>query len=391
MSQHDEINIAALYNGEPAGTPQQEAAKLAMQRERRANLPKFKLAPGERFYIPREKLIETQKAYYQILDDQRKGTVNASEDMRSYMESVLFEAYCGEIEKLQEEYSIDGLHKDYIHAIKKDMMTPCLERKGFFRRKKPNYALKLCQKEAALESEVDNSTYRETIARQEIVLYGAFEAVFEELEETTLASVRKKKRYEINAILQGIQDAYEQRNFEQLSECISALEIFVPQAVLWKKRRAEIYEHIGRLIDCCVREQKHEIEERKARTSDITVLRYIAEILKCKRGVPELPAPQPEAPEEPVPPDYDSQSSEGYFVSPEEADELEAAMLDALYSNELDELYELEDEFDESGEAENEESEEDEGQQIEMDLTDDVSEGEGESEELEADELEDGE
>ncbi len=363
MSQHDEANIAAIYNGEPAGTPQQEAAKLAMQRERRANLPKFKLAEGERLYIPRDKLIETNRAYFKMFDEMKAGTVNAAEEAKSFMESVLFEAYRGEINKLQEDYSVSEIHNDCVHEIKKELMAPGYVRKGIFRRRKPNYALRLCQKEAELESEVGNAVYRENIAKQEVFLYGAFDAIFEELEDVILTCVRRKNRGEFKAFLEGIQDAYNQRDFEMLENLIKALEVYVCEMVRWKRRRAEIFGLIDRLKENCKREQDREIEERKARTSDITVLRFIAEILKGKRGVPELPPPQPEQPQEqapedyPIPECYDSQSSEEYFVSDD--------MLDDLYGAELDALYELEDELDELEETENEKSEEEQLKEIE--------------------------
>lgn len=350
MSQHDEVNIAAIFNGEPSGTPEQEAAKLAMQRERRANLPKLQLAEGERLYIPREKLVETHRAYYSIFDEQQKGTLNASEEIKSYMDSVIFESYRSEIDKMQSDYSDEGLREDYVHAIKKQMTTPDYERRGLFRRKRPNYAMILCQKKAELESDIHQSKIREDIDKQERFLYGAFEAVFDELEEITYMSARRKKRGELETILDAIQDAHKQCNFETLEKLIGELDDSIRESVRWKKRRIEVWGLIGRLTECCEREIKCDKEKRKARVSDKTVLRLIAEILKGKRGVPELPAPQPEATERPVPEDYpvpdscDSQSVEEYFVSPDEAEEIESDMFGELYGAELDELYELEDE-----------------------------------------------
>ena len=181
-------------------------------------------------------------------------------------------------------------------------------------------------------------------------MYGAFEAVFDELEEITYMSARRKKRGELETILDAIQDAHKQCNFETLEKLIGELDDSIRESVRWKKRRIEVWGLIGRLTECCEREIKCDKEKRKARVSDKTVLRLIAEILKGKRGVPELPAPQPEATERPVPEDYpvpdscDSQSVEEYFVSPDEAEEIESDMFGELYGAELDELYELEDE-----------------------------------------------
>jgi len=350
MSQHDEVNIAAIYNGEPAGTPEQEAAKLAMQRERRANLPKLELAEGERLYIPREKLIETHRAYYSIFDEQQKGTLNASEEVKSYMDSVIFEAYRSEIAKLQSDYSDEGMREDYVHKIKTQMTTPDYERRGLLRRKKPNYAWILCQKQAELERDIEHAKIRDKIDNQERFLYGAFEAVFDELEEAAYMSVHRKRRGELETILDAIRGAHAQCNFEMLEKLIDELGYLISESVRWKKRRMEVWKLIGKLTECCEREVKREIEKRKVRISDKMVLCLIAEILKRKHGVPELSAPQPEATEKPVPEDFpapdicDSQSNEEYIVSPDEADELESDMFDEIYGAELDELYELEDE-----------------------------------------------
>ena len=373
----DEIEMnTSIYNGEFInGSPEQEEAKRAARRERRANLPKFRLAEGERFYIPREKVIEAQRAYFLMLDEMKKGTVNADEEMRSFMESVLFESYKGEIYKLQEDYSIEGIHNDYVHAIKKGMTTPAMERSGLFRRRKPNYALRLCQKEAELEREMENAKHREDIARQEIFLYGeevdTFEAVFDELKSTTLEGARKKGSEALVAALIGIQDAYEQCSIKMLVKMIDVLEVYISEYVRGRKRRKTAYGLTERLVEC----GKSEIEGRKARTSDITILRLISEILKHKRGVPELTAPQPEAGEAKapwsicnmdlqVPEAYESQNASMYFVPPDEVRQHFASGQSETFEEiegesgaELNELYEIEDEFYDDDDEEPEENE----------------------------------
>ncbi len=365
----DEINMnTSIYNGEfISGSPEQEEAKRAAQRERRAILPKFELAEGERFYIPREKIVETQRAYFLMFDEMKHGTVNVDEEIRSFMESVIFEAYKGEIYKLQDDYSIEGIHKDCVHALKKGMTTPGFERKGLLRRKKPNYALRLCQKEAELETERENATHREDIARQEIFLYGeevdTFEAVFDDLKSITLESVRKKGSEELVAALTGIQDAYEQCSIKMLVKMIEVLEVYISEYVRGRKRRKTAYELTERLIEC----GKCEIEERRARTSDITVLRLISEILKPKRGAGELPAPRSDTNEEAkatwsicnidvqVPECNESQNA-GMFFVPQTEERQPTETFEEIEDEdgaELDELYELESEFyddEESGE-----------------------------------------
>lgn len=376
----DEINMnTSIYNGEPInGSPEQEEAKRAARRERLANLPKFRLAKGERFYIPRDKLKETHRAYFAMFDEMKKGTVNVEEETRSLMGSVIFEAYKGEIYKLQEDYSIEGIHNDYVHAIKKSMTTPGRERKGLFRRRKPNYALRLCQKEAELETERENATHREDIARQEIFLYSeefnTFEAVFDELKSTTSESVRKKGSERLVAAFIGIQDAYKQCSIKMLVKMIGALKVYISEYVRGRKRRKTAYELTERLVEC----GKSEIEVRKARTSDINVLRLISEILKRRRGVPELTAPQFETDEEAkapwsicnmdgqAPECCESQNAGMFFVPQDEVRQHFASDSTETFEEtgdaggaELDELYELESEnYDDEDEEPDENDEE---------------------------------
>ncbi|MDE5722187.1 MAG: hypothetical protein K2I30_05565 [Clostridia bacterium] len=382
--QHDEAKITSIYNGEPAGTPQQEAAKLAIQRERRANLPKFELAEGERFYIPREKLIETYRAYYEMLDDMNNGTVNAGEEMRSLMESVLYESYKSEITELQKRYSISGRQSDYVHIINEHEMTPdyVVERrgKGLFKRKitTPNTAMLLCMKEAELERETEYAVRRENIARLELFLYGdaeeyieTFEEIYEVLKATTLNSVRKKKAEILKSALKNIQTTYERKDFKTLFKLKDELVETVSTSVRGKKCRNAAYELTERLIECC----RREIEDRKARTSDITVLRLISEILKCKRGVPELAAPQLEADMEEnapwaicnmdvqAPECYESTNAEELFVPPEEIEDEDGAELNELYeleSEDYDKDEEPEDDGTELDELEQQDSDDDE-------------------------------
>lgn len=369
----DEINMnTSIYNGEPVnGSPEQEEARRAARRERRAKLPKFELAPGERFYIPREELVKINREYFNMFDEMKRGTVNVEEGARSFMESVIFISYSSEIYKLQEEHSEEGIHRECVNDIKRDIMTPGYVRKGLFRRRKPNYALRLCKQQAEIECEVKNAVYRSEISQQEKYLYGAFEAFFEELKETTLEGVRRKERDQFLAVFSGILDAHEQKNFKMLVYLIKSLDRWITERVRGKRRRQEAYMLLDRILEYC----EYEIKEQETRTSDITVLRLIAEILKGK-PVLKLPAPRPEG--YPIPECYESQNCAEHFITPDESSELEAAILEELNGAELDELYELENELDELEEAESAEPEENT-----------VIENEAESEESEADELED--
>lgn len=233
------------------------------------------------------------------------------------------------------------------------------------------HILRLCQKEAELETERENATHREDIARQEIFLYGeevdTFEAVFDDLKSTTLESVRKKGSEALVAALTGIQDAYDQCSIKMLLKMIDILKVYISEFVRGRKRRRTAYELTERLIEC----GKCEIEARKSRKSDITVLRLISEILKRKLGVPELTAPLIEENAEKTMwsicnmegqrHEYSESQNAGMFFVPQNEERQHFANeptetfeeIEGEDGAELDELYELESEFyddEESGE-----------------------------------------
>ena len=179
---HDEINIAAIYNGEPAGTPEQEAAKRAVQREQRANLPKFKLQDGEKFYITREKVTETIQAYSSLIDTVKSGFAGAPEELRSLMESVVTVSYKSEVEKQQEQGADAAVNSEIIKQLKQQYLAADYDKRWIFGRKKPNRALQQCMRQARAEANLEFASRDAEIAEKERFVYGIPEAP-EEVEE----------------------------------------------------------------------------------------------------------------------------------------------------------------------------------------------------------------
>lgn len=209
--QHNEMND--IYSGETQEVQEvhaQNPAELAAQFMRRQNLPKFKLGENEDFYIPREKLADINRTYFQMLDDMQEGFSITPEALRSYMESVVFASYRGTIEEIQRKGEIDGIHKKEVYNAKLTQMTPAYVRRWYQFKSRPNLAMSLCLKEAELEAEIENSIYREQIAKQELILYGEPDTNDEQSEENyvqknvqelfdtfidTLVPKRKRKRF----------------------------------------------------------------------------------------------------------------------------------------------------------------------------------------------------
>lgn len=74
--------------------------------KRRESLPKFTLGKYEGFNISREDITKINDSYRRILDDMEAGGY-IPEELRSYMESVIFVSYVNEIEKKQRENYLD--------------------------------------------------------------------------------------------------------------------------------------------------------------------------------------------------------------------------------------------------------------------------------------------
>lgn len=171
--QSEELNTISIYSGDPANeSPEQQIAKERQQRAIQAKLPKFELEPNESFCIPREKIVELNIIYFGMLDDMEGGFKLANQNMRSYMESVVFESYKSELEKLQSEHAIEQQHKDSVYLYKKRMLKADDEKRWRFSREKPNYIKRLLLREAKIEAEMKLAEYRAEILKQEEFLYG---------------------------------------------------------------------------------------------------------------------------------------------------------------------------------------------------------------------------
>lgn len=198
--QPNEMNdTISIYSGDPANeSPEQQIAKAKQQRDIQARLPKFELAEGERFYVSREKIVELNQIYFEMLDDMSAGFKLANQNMRSFMESVVFESYKNEIESLQCEHSIEGKHKDEVYLYTKFYLQPEDEKRWIFGKKKPNYVKQLLLRMANIEAQRRLGKYRSDIAEQEEFIYGAPEAP-EELKELfnlivdEISPLRKKR------------------------------------------------------------------------------------------------------------------------------------------------------------------------------------------------------
>ncbi|MBD5585518.1 MAG: hypothetical protein HDQ88_10580, partial [Clostridia bacterium] len=138
-----EQQLDFMYNGEPVKTPEQEALKRELQRLRRAQLPKFELGEDEEFYLSREEVQTINNTYFTMLDEYKSSLLIMPEEMRSYVESVIFASYKSDIKNKQRDKSIAGERKIKVYELKRELMTPAHYKKHRFSRKLiPNYPMR---------------------------------------------------------------------------------------------------------------------------------------------------------------------------------------------------------------------------------------------------------
>lgn len=84
-------------------------AAQSVVRPRKKDLPKFKLGKGDDFYITLPQLSALNERYYKLLSDMQdaESVINPPE-LRSFMESVVYESYIAEISRMQRNNKLDG-------------------------------------------------------------------------------------------------------------------------------------------------------------------------------------------------------------------------------------------------------------------------------------------
>lgn len=196
--QPEELNTISIYSGDPANeSPERQIAKERQQRAIQAKLPKFELEPNESFCIPREKIVELHDIYLEMLDNMAGGFKLASQDMRSYMESVVFESYKSELEALQREGAIEARNKNLIYTYKSQFLQ-ANDVKRRFQKAKPNYVKRLMLKAAEIEADMNLAKYRAEISAQEEFLYGEPEGLNDMFELIVDEISPKRKKHFIN-------------------------------------------------------------------------------------------------------------------------------------------------------------------------------------------------
>lgn len=187
------VNSIQVYSGDPAnGSPEQHAELAAKQKAIQARLPKFRLEEGEEFHISESELMAINEDYFQMLDSMKEGFNITGQEMRSYMESVIFASYRSKIEKIQREAEEKSYRDRYVHTLTSEKLEPGYEHRRF-RRKRPNYPLQLCMEESEIEALIELAKISDDIARQKEFVYGGSDRA-EEVTDLILSSIPRYRR-----------------------------------------------------------------------------------------------------------------------------------------------------------------------------------------------------
>ena len=257
-----------------------------LRRKKRDKLPKFVLGKNEGFYISRKELTALNDSYHQILSDMEDSD-RLPEDMRSYMESVIFTSYISEINKLQRENCLDcEVERQRVENLNYVLM-PARWRKWY-------WPFRLRRNQAAvLLDELINRQARSYYYKKESELPISEEASEAELDpyavqlETLLAylpRMRKKRRVVIEEIIAALATSYESKEakLQRLNAELQAERAKVEELTAEAKKEA-----VKRLINCLnvVKEAKQPADW---------------EILKLRQQLEDdKPAEEPVAEEEP--------------------------------------------------------------------------------------------
>lgn len=254
-----------------------------IRRKAKDKLPKFELGRHEDFYISRTEITELNDSYHQMLQDMDAGDGVIPEELRSYMESVIFVSYVSEIEKRQRENYLDCEVERERIAMLSGICTPRRWRSIFslFRLKRNQSAILLDELVGRQARAYYNKKESELPISEEG--YETEEEPYTVQLETLrayLPRMRKSRRKVIETIISSLLSIFESNaaKLRQLSMELQAEKEKVEELTAESKKEA-----VKRLITClnAVKDKKQPIDW---------------EILKV--GRPEEPEELPEEDEE---------------------------------------------------------------------------------------------
>lgn len=176
----------------------------------KAKLPKFVVPKKERLYLSYDEVTELNNKFYDLVGNLKEGGANAPAELRSVMESVIYESYLEEITqrraKNRLECEIESERIESLNAI----LTPRTRRKWIFWKKRNEAKMlfdELVTRQAAahLQNKADElPSYPGEVDDVELQ---PFEVVLATLKER-LPRMRKKRRASVTELIEQLAYGY---------------------------------------------------------------------------------------------------------------------------------------------------------------------------------------
>lgn len=121
MKKKEEISQIVVTAG---GADEQSEEQISIIKNGKDKLPKLELKDGEALCLSREEISEIHDSYFSILSDMKEGESITPEEMRSYMESVVFNSYKSEIARLRNKNFLEYYNEEERIRTLRNILTP---------------------------------------------------------------------------------------------------------------------------------------------------------------------------------------------------------------------------------------------------------------------------
>ncbi len=261
MKKKEEISQIVVTAG---GAGEQSEEQISIIKNGKDSLPKLELKDGEALCLSREEISEIHDSYFSILSDMKEGESIMPEEMRSYMESVVFSSYKSEIARRQNKNYLEYYTEERRIRTLREILTPSTWRNWWWIFKVHRNEAQILLEEliGRQASEYLRKKQRELpdSNKEEITPYAILIAQLSAM----LPRMRKTKREELDGIINELSASYESKCAEA-KQCAEELKTAKAKYEEEKARADELSEMVAEFIE----ESKEAKEDEEETIEDI--------------------------------------------------------------------------------------------------------------------------
>ncbi len=262
MKKKEEISQIVVTAG---GAGEQLEEQISIIKNGKDSLPKLELKDGEALCLSREEISEIHDSYFSILSDMKEGESIMPEEMRSYMESVVFSSYKSEIARRQNKNYLEYYTEERRIRTLREILTPSTWRNWWWIFKVHRNEAQILLEEliGRQASEYLRKKQRELpdSNKEEITPYAILIAQLSAM----LPRMRKTKREELDGIINELSASYESKCAEA-KQCAEELKTAKAKYEEEKARADELAEMITEFM-----EESQEVKEGEEETEEDVV------------------------------------------------------------------------------------------------------------------------